>query len=166
MDITSIISDRGSNFLNPTTTARETGKKSLGVDDFFKLLTVKFTSQDPLKPMEDTEFISQMASFTSLEQMQTLSKDFSAFTKSQGFSTASIYLGKQVTVADASAPLGAVSGVVSGISVDATDGPRLTVNGKNYPLSTVQSVALAANISAHENQTSVLSTAPSSLTSN
>ena len=166
MDITNITSDRGTNFLNPTTITRETGSKSLGVDDFLKLLTVQFTSQDPMKPMEDTQFISQMASFTSLEQMQTLSQDFAAFSKSQSVSTASTYLGKQITVADASTPLGTVSGVVSGISVGATDEPRLTLNGKSYPLSAVQSVALATNNSAHENQTSVLSTAPNPLTSN
>jgi flagellar basal-body rod modification protein FlgD len=103
MDITKILSDRGSDFLNPTPITRETGKKSLGVDDFLKLLSVQFTSQDPLKPMEDTQFISQMASFTSLEQMQTLSQDFAAFSKSQSVSTASSYLGKQVTVTDSSA---------------------------------------------------------------
>ena len=145
MDITSITSDRGTNFLNPTAIKRETGQKSLGVDDFLKLLTVQFTSQDPMKPMEDTQFIAQMASFTSLEQMQTLSQDFAAFSKSQGLSTASTYLGKQVTVADASAPLGSISGVVSGLSVDATEGPMLTLNGKSYPLSAVQSIALPAN---------------------
>src|SRR6266568_738035 len=48
------------------------GQKTLGVNDFLKLLTVQLQSQDPLKPMEDTAFISQMASFTSLEQMRTL----------------------------------------------------------------------------------------------
>ena len=45
----------------------------LGADDFMKLLTTQLTSQDPMNPMKDTEFISQMANFTSLEQMRTLS---------------------------------------------------------------------------------------------
>ena len=145
MDITSITSAKGTNFLDPAIAARETGKKTLGVDDFLKLLTVQFTSQDPMKPMEDTQFIAQMASFTSLEQMQTLSKDFAAFGKTQAVSTASTYLGKQVTVADASAAFGSVTGVVSGLSVDADAGPMLTINGKSYPLSVVQAVALPAN---------------------
>ena len=166
MDISSIVSAGATNFLDPSVAARTTGKKTLDVDDFLKLLTVQFTSQDPMKPMEDTQFISQMASFTSLEQMQTLNKDFSAFSKAQGLSTASSYLGRQVTVTDASAASGAVSGIVSGISVDATAGPLLTIAGKSYPLGTVRSVALASNNSAHENQTSVLSTAPNALTSN
>ena len=166
MDISSIASASSSNFPDPATPARITGKQSLDVNDFLKLLTVQFTSQDPMKPMEDTQFISQMTTFTSLEQMQTLSKDFAAFSKTQGISAASTYLGKQVTVTDASASSGAVSGVVSGVSVDASDGPQLTVNGRSYPLSSVRSVALAPSNSAHENQTSVLSTAPNPLTSN
>ena len=166
MDITSLTSARAENFLDPATSTRVTGKQTLDVNDFLKLLIVQFTSQDPMKPMEDTQFISQMTSFTSLEQMQTLSKDFAAFSKTQGISAASTYLGKQVTVADASASSGVVSGVVSGVSVNASDGPQITVNGKTYPLSTVQSVSLATNISAHENQTPVPSTAPNALTSN
>lgn len=145
MDITSITSAKGTNFLNPEPITRDTGKKSLDVNDFLKLLTVQFTSQDPMKPMEDTAFISQMASFTSLEQMQTLSQDFATFSKSQSVSTASSYLGKQVTVTDSASPLGSVSGIISAVAVGATDGPRLTLNGKSYPLSAVQSVALAAN---------------------
>ena len=143
MDISSITSATGTNFLDPAAAARATGKKSLNVDDFLKLLTVQFTSQDPMKPMEDTQFISQMASFTSLEQMQTLNQDFSEFSKTQGITTANSYLGKKVSVTDASTPTGAASGIVTGISVDAVTGPMLTINGRNYGLAKVQSVTLA-----------------------
>lgn len=143
MDISSITSAKGINFLDPAATARATGKKSLDVNDFLKLLTVQFTSQDPMKPMEDTQFISQMASFTSLEQMQTLNKEFSEFSKTQGITTANSYLGKKVSLTDATAPTGTSSGIVTGISVDATNGPMLTVNGRNYELAKVQSVTLA-----------------------
>lgn len=142
MDISSITAN-ASNYVDPSVPTRTTGKKTLDIDDFLKLLTVQFTSQDPMKPMEDTQFISQMASFTSLEQMQTLNKDFAAFSKTQGISSAGNYLGKQVTVTDAKAANGLASGIVGGFSVDATDGPMLTINGKSYPLSAVQSVALS-----------------------
>ena len=149
MDISSIISAKGTNFLDPSTSSRPVGKKSLDVDDFLKLLTVQFTSQDPMKPMEDTQFISQMASFTSLEQMQTLNKEFSDFSKTQGITTANSYLGKKVTLTDAIAPTGTSSGIVTGISVDATNGPMLTVNGRNYELAKVQAVTLAPETTAN-----------------
>lgn len=43
-------------------------------DMFMKLLLAQIANQDPMSPMEDKEFIAQMAQFSSLEQMQTISK--------------------------------------------------------------------------------------------
>jgi flagellar basal-body rod modification protein FlgD len=126
--------------LNAQNNARG-GQKTLGVNDFLKLLTVQLQSQDPLKPMEDTAFISQMASFTSLEQMRTLSQDFADFTKEQRVSDASGYLGKVVTVTDA--VNGDVTGLITGITIDGGT-PRLLVNGTSYDLSSVKAVSAAA----------------------
>ena len=129
MDITSITSAKAStNFLNPEPVPRSTGDKSLDVNDFLKLITVQLTSQDPMKPMEDTQFISQMANFTSLEQMRTLSKNFESFSSEQRISSAQDYLGKIVSV---STPTGEVSGEVSSITL--ADGlPKISIGGKNY----------------------------------
>ena len=80
------------------TGVRTTGKQTLDVNDFLKLITVQLSNQDPLKPMEDTQFISQMANFSSLQQMQVLSKDFENFSSSATQMNAQNYLGKTVTI--------------------------------------------------------------------
>jgi flagellar basal-body rod modification protein FlgD len=62
---------------------RKTGQQTLGKDDFLKILIAQLEHQDPLNPMEDKEFISQMASFSSLEQMMNMSTMMQKFIDSQ-----------------------------------------------------------------------------------
>ena len=137
MDISSVTSSSAAaNFLDPDQASRPTGKQTLDVNDFLKLMTVQLTSQDPMKPMEDTQFISQMASFTSLEQMRTLSKNFEAFSSEQRISSAQNFLGKLVTISTA---VGDVSGEVTAVTL--VDGaPRLSVGAGSFDPADVTSI--------------------------
>jgi flagellar basal-body rod modification protein FlgD len=73
-DINSATSTATRNLVNP--------KGQLGKDDFLRLLTVQLQYQDPLKPMENTEFVAQMAQFSSLEQLQNMSQALEQSTQS------------------------------------------------------------------------------------
>ncbi|MEO7413969.1 MAG: flagellar hook capping FlgD N-terminal domain-containing protein [Opitutaceae bacterium] len=117
-----------------SSTAARVPQRTLGQEDFLKLLAVQFQSQDPMKPMEDTAFIAQMAQFSSLQQSQTLAQQMTQMRGNQDLVTASNYIGRQVTV-DAGND-GIVKGNVTGVEI--TDGvPRLTIGEFTYPLSSV-----------------------------
>src|SRR5690554_4087387 len=50
--------------------------QELGKDEFMKILVTQLQNQDPLSPMADTDFIAQMAQFSTLEQMQSLNSSY------------------------------------------------------------------------------------------
>ncbi|MDV2685433.1 flagellar hook assembly protein FlgD [Alkalihalophilus lindianensis] len=64
----------------PTST---TGQSGLGKDDFLKLLITQLQNQDPSNPMDDREFIAQMAQFSSLEQMTNMNTTIQKFVDTQ-----------------------------------------------------------------------------------
>ena len=122
-------------------------KQTLTQDDFLKLLTIQLQNQDPLKPMEDAQFMGTMAQFASLEQTRELGKtmdDFTNsmgdFTKSQVLNSAQIYLGRAVTL-DVLDPATNkyVVGTVSGVKV-ANGVPQITVGGKDYATASVTEI--------------------------
>ncbi|MFZ5495079.1 MAG: flagellar hook capping FlgD N-terminal domain-containing protein [Verrucomicrobiota bacterium] len=116
---------------------RTTKKTALGSEDFMKLLAVQFQSQDPMKPMEDTAFIAQMAQFSALEQSNSLVREMALLRSDQQNLTASGMLGRTVTVEDADGL--PVSGQVTAIE-NTTNGPVLVIAGVKYPLSAVTRV--------------------------
>ena len=74
----------------------EGARDELGKDSFLNLLTTQLKNQNPLKPMDNTKFISQMAQFSSLEQMNNMNSSLSQFIKSQSVSQGASLIGKTV----------------------------------------------------------------------
>src|SRR6476659_8925141 len=70
------------------------GAAGLGKDDFMKLLMAQLKNQDPMKPMEDKEFITQLAQFSSLEATQTMTAQLEELTGAQMLVQAATLIGK------------------------------------------------------------------------
>ena len=110
-------------------------KPELDRDDFLKILITQLQHQDPTSPMEDKEFISQMAQFSSLEQMTNLSAGFVRISSLLASSEAAGYLGKTVEIRDGdNLVTGLVDKVVRG------DPPLVSVGGRFFDFSQVESV--------------------------
>ena len=102
---------------------------ALQMDDFLQLLTSQISNQDPLEPMKDTEFISQMANIASLEQMQQFTKGFETFASSQKDLVAQAYLGKMVNISQDGLE---ISGLVDSVEKSSEGDIFVSVNNKNY----------------------------------
>lgn len=97
--------------------------QGIGLQDFLKVLLTQLTYQDPLKPMDNQQFMAQMAQFTSLEQTQQLNSRMDALLSTQASLQSVGLLGRTVQIG--SGP-GAVSGTVTSLSL-AGDAPQLTL---------------------------------------
>ncbi|GIO29998.1 MULTISPECIES: flagellar hook capping FlgD N-terminal domain-containing protein [Paenibacillus] len=79
--------------------ARASSKKQeLGKDQFLSILIKQLQNQDPMQPMEDKEFIAQMAQFSSVEQLINISNQLK--TMSQSLGSVSGLIGKEISWID------------------------------------------------------------------
>ncbi|MBR6223470.1 MAG: hypothetical protein IKQ71_08525 [Lachnospiraceae bacterium] len=115
-------------------TTKEGANNELDKDAFLKLLVTQMQNQDPLEPTDNTEYMSQLAQFSSLEAMQNIS--------SQGSVTQAMSLTGQYVImntTDAAGNLKQISGLVDFVTV--TDGKAmLNINGTYYSYDDFDSV--------------------------
>ena len=97
--------------------------KPMGMEDFLKILLTQLTYQDPLKPMDNQEFMAQMAQFTSLEQTQQLNDKMSTLISNQAALQSVGLIGRTV---DITADTGSITGSVTGLSLTG-ESPLLTL---------------------------------------
>jgi flagellar basal-body rod modification protein FlgD len=110
-------------------------QNTLGKDDFLKLLITQLSHQDPTQPLQDREFVAQMAQFSTLEQMTNMTGELKQVLGLLARSQAVNLLGKTVELAVGE---GRTSGVVEAIS--GSEYPQVLVGGQYYDVSQVLSV--------------------------
>lgn len=113
---------------------KKVGTSELGKDAFLQLLVAQMKYQDPLNPSSDTEWISQMAQFSALEQMQNLNTTMS---NAQAFS----YIGQNVVIntKSDSGDIKEVYGKVDYATIS-NNKAYVSVNGKLYLATEVSAV--------------------------
>ncbi|MGE4244220.1 flagellar hook assembly protein FlgD [Ramlibacter sp.] len=95
----------------------------LSLEDFLKVLLTQLTHQDPLKPMDNQEFMAQIAQFTALEQTNQLNTNLQALLNNQSSLQSVGLIGRTVDVRTESGPL---TGTVSTLSLAGAQ-PRITL---------------------------------------
>ena len=104
----------------------------LNLQDFMRILTSQLNNQDPMKPLDNTEFMAQLAQFTSLEQTRQLNEKLEALLSVQSASQSTGLIGRTV---DAQLESGVISGQVTLLDLTGSE-PHLSIklaNGSVVP---------------------------------
>lgn len=130
-----VVENEVNNFNKTNTLNGRKTSQQLGKDDFLKLLITQLTNQDPTSPMEDTQFISQMAQFSSLEQMTNMNESFNKMANMINSSQAASTLGRtvEIDIGDTT-----TQGVVEATSFGAN--PQVMVNGMYYDMAKIKAI--------------------------
>lgn len=110
---------------------KNTANDMIGKDAFFKLLVTQLRHQDPLSPMDDREFVAQMAQFSTLEQMQNLQGQMLRL-------NAMAMLGREVLILPDNGGMPAAGVVDRVVTLDGS--VQVAVNGQLYPVEWVNAV--------------------------
>jgi flagellar basal-body rod modification protein FlgD len=113
----------------------------LGKDAFLKLLIAELSNQDPLNPMDDREFIAQMAQFSTLEQMTNMTKALEGMSSMEQYSAVN-YVGKTVyfTQEDSEGTATPVLATVLAVWFDSAEGAILQTDLGEIPLKKIVGV--------------------------
>lgn len=126
MQITSTNSVTGG---TTTSTSQASSSSTLGYDQFLTLLVAEMKNQDPTKPMDPTQTVSQLASFSSVEQAVKANAMLESILNSSALSQAGSLIGKTVTSAD-----GSISGVVASVTLSDSSQTATLADGRTVAL--------------------------------
>ena len=139
MDTSSVsyVTATGSTSTGQNTTTKKSDSSGLDDDDFMKLLLAQIQNQNPLEPMDNQEFMSQLTQMNSLNVLKSIDANMENLLTEDQFSNAAAMIGKEVEYT-----LGGdttLSGTVSAVSIE--DGiVMLTIDGVQIPLSDVTKI--------------------------
>lgn len=136
--------------INPYATQRSYGadepreaKKELGKDEFLKILAAQFKGQNPMEPLSDTEFIGQMAQFSSLEQLQNIGEKLDRFQEDLIWGQHLSLLDKEIHALTADDKL--VGGIVTGVHFKGGQF-QFEIDGREQEITAIISVGIKPEV--------------------
>jgi flagellar basal-body rod modification protein FlgD len=110
--------------ISPTVGAAASQANNIGIQDFLRILSSQLSNQDPLKPLDNQEFVTQIAQFSSLQQSQQLNQKVDQLLVTQAATQSVGLLGKSITFTATNGS--SLSGQVTGLNLSGTQ-PQLSV---------------------------------------
>lgn len=115
-----------------TTSSTTTSSDNLSINDFLTILSAEMQNQDPANPMDDTQFVTQLAQFSSLQQMQSMNTSINSLLVTQS----SALIGKNIeAVVDGVTTEGTVDSISVKDSV-----PYAHVGENSIPVSSITKI--------------------------
>lgn len=119
---------------NTTGTAQAAKKAQVDYDAFLKLLVAELENQDPTKPMESTEFVAQLATFSGVEQSIQTNTKLDALLAGNLLGQAGTMIGRTVTAGD-------VTGLVDSVAIEGGSASLVLGDGRRVAFSEVSEVS-------------------------
>lgn len=109
---------------------------SVDYQSFLKLLVAEMKNQDPTEPMDSTQYVAQLASFSQVEQSVQINKKLDQLLQTSAVGQADSLLGHTITSAD-----GTKTGVVAQVKLSSGGVVAVTTNGTEIPV--VEGIAIS-----------------------
>lgn len=109
--------------------ADQKSKTTVDYDSFLKLLVAQMKNQDPTAPMESTDYVAQLATFSQVEQSVQVNKKLDDILQASALSQADALIGREITSAD-----GETTGTVTEVKLTAGGIVAVIEGGEEVPV--------------------------------
>ncbi|MDX8465288.1 flagellar hook assembly protein FlgD [Mesorhizobium sp. VK23B] len=119
--------------------SQQTSKTAVDYQSFLKLLIAEMKNQDPTKPMDSTQYVAQLATFSQVEQSVQTNSKLDQIMQSSALSQADALIGRSITSAD-----GKTTGIVASVKLASSGLIAVLQNGTEVPVGAGVSIKPAA----------------------
>jgi flagellar basal-body rod modification protein FlgD len=127
MTVSSVTSTTAASTASASTSAAKSA--TLDYNDFLKLLIAEMKNQDPTNPMDATSQVSQLASFSAVEQQVQTNTTLTSVLNSSSLTQAEAAIGRTVTSSD-----GSISGTIASVSIASSGATATLADGRTVTL--------------------------------